>query len=87
MVAQALLAISGPIGSESAAIMDNAKVVINEGSFDVEDKKAWIAGMGVCEILIDTDKLVAKYSCRASSKLVEKIVGSSNEDEIGQITR
>ena len=85
MIGQALLAISGSIGSASTADLDNFKELINDGSLDIEDKKAWICGLGLCEILVNTKKLSRKYSIKASQKLVSDMIGHSDLNAIDEI--
>lgn len=82
MIGQALLAISGSIGSAATADIDNFKQIMIDGSLDIEDKKAWISGMGLCEILVNTRKLSRKYSLKAASKLVSDMMGSSNVNHV-----
>lgn len=86
MIGQALLAISGSIGSAAAADIDNFKQIMIDGSLDIEDKKAWISGMGLCEILVNTKKLSKKYSLKAASQLVTDMVGSSNVNHVQELT-
>ncbi len=85
MIGQALLAISGSIGSASAADLDNFKQLMIDGSLDIEDKKAWISGFGLCEILVDTKKLSRKYSLKAAQKLVSNMIGHADLNVIDEI--
>ena len=78
MIGQALLSVSGAIGSSAIADIDNFKQNMMDGSLDIEDKKAWICGMGLCEILINTRKLGKKYSLKAASQLMTDLIGSSD---------
>lgn len=82
MIGQALLAISGSIGSAATADIDNFKQIMIDGSLDIEDKKAWISGMGLCEILVNTKKLSKKYSLKAASKLVGDMIGKSDVNHV-----
>lgn len=82
MIGQALLAISGSIGSAATADIDNFKQIMIDGSLDIEDKKAWISGMGLCEILVNTKKLSRKYSLKAGSQLLTDMVGASDVNYI-----
>lgn len=84
MIGQALLAISGSIGSASAADLDNFKQLMIDGSLDIEDKKSWISGMGLCEILVNTKKLSKKYSLKAAQKLVEDMIGHQNPGAVDE---
>lgn len=86
MIGQALLAISGSIGSASTADIDNFKQLMIDGSLDIEDKKAWISGFGLCEILINTKTLSKKYSLRASQKLVGEMLGYADPSKIDEMT-
>lgn len=85
MIGQALLAISGSIGSASAADLDNFKQLMIDGSLDIEDKKSWASGMGLCEILVNTKKLSKKYRLKASQKLVDDMIGHSDSATIDDI--
>ena len=86
MIGQALLAISGAIGSAATADIDNFKQMMIDGSLDIEDKKAWISGMGLCEILVNTRKLGKKYSLKAASQLVSDMIGSSDVNFVQETT-
>lgn len=86
MIGQALLAISGSIGSASAADLDNFRQYMIDGSLDIEDKKAWVSGMGLCEILVNTRKLSRKYSLKAAQKLLDEMIGSQNAGVADEIS-
>ena len=75
MIGQALLTISGPMGSSIKGDLDNFKQFVNEGDMDCEDKKAWTLGHGLCEIMIDTKKLSEEFSLKAGMRLVSSIIG------------
>ena len=51
MISLALVTSAGELSTASASVSDNLEKNIAEGSMDIENKKAWAAGMGVCEIL------------------------------------
>jgi hypothetical protein len=86
MIGQALLAVSGSIGSAAIADLDNFKQSMIDGSLDIEDKKSWICGMGLCEILVNTRKLGKKYSLKAGSKIVTDLMGSSDVKFVEELT-
>ena len=86
MIGQALLAVSGAIGSAAIADLDNFKQIMIDGSLDIEDKKSWICGMGLCEIFVNTSKLGKKYSLKAGSQLVTDLIGSSDVKYVEELT-
>lgn len=86
MIGQALLSISGSIGSASAQDLDNFKQIMIDGSLDIEDKKAWISGMGLCEILVNTKKLSKKFKLKAASRLVSALIGVEDVAGLNEIT-
>mgnify|MGYP003288393281 CR=1 FL=1 len=86
MIGQALLAVSGPMGSSIKGDLDNFKQFVNEGDMDCEDKKAWTLGHGLCEIMIDTKKLAEQFSLQASMNLVSAIIGANKDLEMTDST-
>lgn len=86
MIGQALLCISGSIGSASAQDLDNFKQIMIEGSLDIEDKKAWVSGMGLCEILVNIKKLSKKFKLKAGSRLLSTLIGLEDVTGMNDIT-
>lgn len=86
MIGQALLCISGSIGSASAQDLDNFKQIMIEGSLDIEDKKAWVSGMGLCEILVNIKKLSRKFKLKAGSRLLSTLIGLEDVTGMNDIT-
>ena len=86
MIGQALLCISGSIGSASAQDLDNFKQIMIEGSLDIEDKKAWVSGMGLCEILVNIKKLSKKFKLKAGSRLLSALIGLEDVTGMNDIT-
>ena len=82
MIGQALLAISGSIGSANAQDLDNFRQLMNDGSLDIEDKKSWVSGLGLCEILVNTKKLSTIFAHKAGMKLVSNIIGHDDLNEM-----
>lgn len=85
MIGQALLSISGSIGSASAQDLDNFKQIMIDGSLDIEDKKAWVSGMGLCEIMLNTKKLNRKFKLKAGSRLVSALIGVEDVTDLNGI--
>ena len=74
MISLVLVTAAGELSSASASVSDNLEKTISEGSMDIEDKKAWVAGLGVCEILFDKQHLANLYKIKASSYLIDSLL-------------
>lgn len=74
MISLVLVTAAGELSSASASVSDNLEKIISEGSMDIEDKKAWVAGLGVCEILFDKQHLASLYKIKASSYLIDSLL-------------
>lgn len=60
------------VSSDLQSVMDNVVVNINGGMMDVENKKAWASGLGVCEIYFDGNKLGNIYAEKVINGLVRE---------------
>ncbi len=50
--------------------------------FSIKDKKRWVCGQGLCEILVDTKKLSDEFSLKAGMQLVRSIIGQDYDYEM-----
>lgn len=75
MIALALVTSAGELSAASASVSDNLEKNIREGTMDIRNKKAWAAGMGICEILFRGKDLQNIYAWKALKRL---IVGLTN---------
>ena len=57
MVSLALVTSAGELSTAAASVSDNLEKNISEGSMNIENKKAWVAGLGVCEIMYHGEDL------------------------------
>lgn len=79
MISLALVTSAGELSSASASVSDNIEKNIREGAMDIENKKAWAAGMGVCEILYRGQDLSNIYSIKAAKNLIERFFNSCQD--------
>lgn len=86
MIGKALSEISGPLGASVAADIDNFKQYLIDGSLDIGDKRSWICGLGLCEIIVNTQKLSKKYGLKAGQKLVSNMIGQADLNDVDEIT-
>ncbi|MGY6557667.1 MAG: tubulin-like doman-containing protein [Nitritalea sp.] len=69
------------LGAGVQSVMDNVVTMVASGSLDVENKKAWANGMGICEINIDGNRLANLYAEKVIEKLIlnlENVSGDSS---------
>lgn len=76
MISLALVTSAGELSSASASVTDNVEKMIAAGTMDVEGKRAWCAGMGVCEILFRGRDLRTLYAYKAVKRLIERFFNS-----------
>lgn len=79
MISLALVTSAGELSSASASVSDNIEKNIREGAMDIENKKAWAAGMGICEILYRGQDLSNIYAIKAAKNLIERFFNSCQD--------
>jgi hypothetical protein len=79
MISLALVTSAGELSSASASVSDNIEKNIREGAMDIENKKAWAAGMGVCEIIYRGQDLSDIYSIKAAKNLIDRFFNSCQD--------
>ena len=82
MISLALVTSAGELSNASASVSDNLEKNIAEGSMDIENKKAWAAGMGVCEILYKSSSISKIYSIKAAKSLIERLQNSCEDIDV-----
>lgn len=79
MVGLALLTSTGQLSDAAASVGDNLEKVYAAGSMDIRNKKAWVGGLGICEIQYNGADLARIYQIKASKNIIERL-GNSCED-------
>ena len=79
MISLALVTSAGELSSASASVSDNIEKNIREGSMDIENKKAWAAGMGVCEIIYRGQDLSEIYAIKSAKNLIDRFFNSCQD--------
>lgn len=79
MISLALVTSAGELSSASASVSDNIEKNIREGSMDIENKKAWAAGMGVCEIIYRGQDLSDIYAIKSAKNLIDRFFNSCQD--------
>ena len=79
MISLALVTSAGELSTASASVSDNIEKNIREGSMDIENKKAWAAGMGVCEIIYRGQNLSDIYAIKSAKSLIDRFFNSCQD--------
>lgn len=82
MISLALVTSAGELSSASASVSDNLEKNITEGTMDIENKKAWAAGMGICEIFYRNEEISDIYAIKAAKILIERMFNSCEDADI-----
>lgn len=79
MISLALVTSAGELSTASASVSDNLEKNIREGTMDIENKKAWAAGMGVCEIIYRGQDLSDIYAIKSAKNLIDRFFNSCQD--------
>lgn len=82
MISLALVTSAGELSSASASVSDNLEKNITEGTMDIENKKAWAAGMGICEIFYRNEEISHIYATKAAKILIERMFNSCEDTDV-----
>lgn len=82
MVSLALVTSAGELSTAAASVSDNLEKNIREGSMDIENKKAWAAGLGVCEIMFHGEDLKDIYAYKSAKRLIERLLNSCIDTDV-----
>ena len=80
MIALAIVTSVGELGVALDSVSDNVSKLIADGTMDIKNKKAWVAGFGCAEIIFDSDRLSKIYGWKAASQLVNKMLNGGCDD-------
>jgi len=82
MISLSLVIAAGALSVKTASVSDNIEKYYADGSMDVEDKKAWVAGLGACEIVFQGKDIAEIYSLKASQRLIHRMLNSCNDMDV-----
>jgi hypothetical protein len=68
------------LGENIQSVMDNVVSMMNSNMLDVENKKAWASGMGICEIYFDGNKLGNIYAEKVINQLIHNIKNACSDN-------
>lgn len=80
MIALAIVTSVGELGVALASVSDNVSKLIADGTMDIKNKKAWVAGFGCAEIIFDGKRLAKNYARKATAQLINKMLNGGCDD-------
>lgn len=80
MIALAIVTSVGELGVALDSVSDNVSKLIADGTMDIKDKKAWVAGFGCAEIVFDGSRLARIYARKAITQLINKMLNGGCDD-------
>lgn len=80
MIALAIVTSVGELGVALASVSDNVSKLIADGTMDIKNKKAWVAGFGCAEIIFDGSRLAKIYARKAVGQLINKMLNGGCDD-------
>lgn len=81
LLSLALVTSAGELSTASASVIDNLEKNIMEGDMDIENKRAWISGLGVCEIVFRGKTLQEIYAQKGTKRLVEMLLNNCDDSD------
>ncbi|MBD5357758.1 MAG: hypothetical protein HDR88_12255 [Bacteroides sp.] len=80
MIALAIVTSVGELGVTLDSVSDNVSKLIADGTMDIKNKKAWVAGFGCAEIVFDGNRLAKIYERKAIAQLINKMLNGGCDD-------
>lgn len=80
MIALAIVTSVGELGVALDSVSDNVSKLIADGTMDIKNKKAWVAGFGCAEIVFDGNRLAKIYERKAALELINKMLNGGCDD-------
>ncbi len=79
MISLSLVTSAGELSVAAASVSDNIDQYIADNTMGIGNKRAWIAGVGACEILFRGDELAKIYALKASQKVIQLLTSGCND--------
>lgn len=73
MISLALITSAGELSGATASVSDNLEQSMRGGGMDVDNKRAWAASLGVCEIVYRGEDLANLFSVKAAHRLIARL--------------
>jgi len=82
MISLALVTSAGELSVSAASVSDNLERCITDGAMDVEQKMAWVGGMGASEIIFRGADLGEVYALKAANYILENLLNTCTDTDV-----
>lgn len=82
MISLALITSTGELSKEQQSVFDNVIKVIQDGNMDIENKSAWVAGFGICEICYNGEQLSEILKLKTIQRIIELLQSPEGDANI-----
>ena len=82
MISLAMVTSAGELSGSLISVSDNLEQVIREGQMNIMNKTAWVAGLGVCEILFRGKELRSAYATKVERRLIARLLNNMLPDTV-----
>ncbi|MDL2309551.1 hypothetical protein LJC39_00280 [Parabacteroides sp. OttesenSCG-928-B22] len=82
MISLPLVITAGSLSFSASCVIEQMEKHFADGSMDVEDKRAWVAGLGACEIVFQGKDIAELYSLKASQQLIHQMLNSCKNMDV-----
>lgn len=79
MIGLSLVTATGELAVASAGVADNIEKDMARGDMDIDNKKAWVAGLGISEIVFNGTDLMNMYAKKVVRRIIERMTQSCQD--------
>ena len=79
VISLALVAASGEIGTSNNSIFDNVIHVMDEGTLDINNKKAWVASVGTSDIVFKGGEVAGVFANKVILRMIDRALNSGKD--------
>lgn len=79
MISLALITATGELSVATASVSDNVEKIIQNGNMNIDDKIAWAAGFGICELTYQGSELRKIFAKKMAQRLIERMLNSCED--------
>ena len=79
VISLALVAASGDLGETNASIFDNVIKTMNEGSLNVNNKKAWVSSVGTSDVVFKGKEVADTYAKKVIVRMIQRAFNSKED--------
>jgi len=79
VISLALVAASGEIGTTNNSIFDNVIHTMDEGTLNINNKKAWVASVGTSDIVFKGSEVAGVYARKVMLRMIDRALNSGRD--------